>query len=211
MASEDLRIKSGNATQGSVRANQPPAFMLGDVPSKENSKGKAPDPASAGHQDPFVTPKPGPSSVGTSELPKLSPVAPAFTPLGLAGNAGEGTISSTLQIPSASSPGTLMYTQGATSAADLIPETPNGEAAHDRYLSSVTTGTHLSRSSQTSSSSIHSPGLMGQATKSGHFSSDGPISRSVMISQIDPRAPSTDLEGLLSVSVNESDLDKAES
>ncbi|KAL8873167.1 MAG: hypothetical protein Q9174_001319 [Haloplaca sp. 1 TL-2023] len=171
--------------------------MLGDVPTKETSKGKGPDPASAGNQDPFVTPKPGPSSVGASELPKLSPVAPAFTPLGLAAIPGEAATSSTLQLPDASSPETLVYTLGNVSAADHVPETPHGEAAHDKYLSSTTTGTHLSRSSQTSASSIHSPGLLRQATKSGHFSSDGPISRSVMVSQIDPRASLTDLEGLL--------------
>lgn len=210
MSPEDMRNKLGHATQGPLRSNQPPAFLLGSVPIKENTKGKAPDPASAGYQDPFVTPKPGPTAAGAAELPKLSPVAPTFTPLGFVEKNSEGIMSRTLQVPGAPSTGVAMCTPGSLPSASLMPETPYGEAVLERYLSSVTTGTHLSWSSQTSSSSIHSPGAMRQPTKSGHFSSDGPISRSMMISQIDVRTPSTDLEGLISVSLPEIDFAKTE-
>ncbi|KAL9602124.1 MAG: hypothetical protein Q9179_002632 [Wetmoreana sp. 5 TL-2023] len=197
LSPEDMHANMGGTPQIASRSNNPPAFLLGAIPMKENPKGKAPNPVPAGYQDPFVTPKPGSTSASSSEVPKLSPVAPTFTPLRLISNTSEGILSNTLKVPGTSSPGAIMYTPSSQPSASVIPETRCGEISLERYHSSVTSGTHLSRSSQTSSSSFHSPGAMRQLTRSGHFSSDSPISRSLMISQIDQRTPFTELESLL--------------
>ncbi|KAL8706340.1 MAG: hypothetical protein Q9201_000594 [Fulgogasparrea decipioides] len=87
----------GGTPQIASRSNNPPAFLLGAIPMKENPKGKAPNPVPAGYQDPFVTPKPGSTSASSSEVPKLSPVAPTFTPLRLISNTSEGILSNTLK------------------------------------------------------------------------------------------------------------------
>ncbi|KAL8737937.1 MAG: hypothetical protein Q9181_001200 [Wetmoreana brouardii] len=197
LSPEDMRTNMGGTPQNPPRSNNPPAFLLGAIPMKENPKGKGPNPVLAGYQDPFVTLKPGSTPASSSDVPKLSPVAPAFTPLRLASNASEGTISNTLKVPGTSSPGAIAYTPSSQPPAPVNPETRCGETSLEKYHSSVTSGTHLSRSSQTSSSSFHSSGAMRQLIRSGHFSSDSPISRSLMISQIDRRTPVTELESLL--------------
>ncbi|KAL8694505.1 MAG: hypothetical protein Q9218_000835 [Villophora microphyllina] len=197
LSPEDSRTESSDITQGDLRSNQPPAFLLRAVPVKAVPKGKVPNHGPTGFQDPFVTHTSAATNPGNAGVPKLSPAAPAFTPLGVAGDAGEATVSHTLRVPETVTPGRVTYSPTTLRSVPLMPGTPYAEMALGRLLSPVTSGTQFSRSSETSSSSIHSPGVVHQPTKSGHFSTDGPLSRSLMISQIDRRTPASDLEGLI--------------
>ncbi|KAL9031920.1 MAG: hypothetical protein Q9196_000116 [Gyalolechia fulgens] len=180
-----------NTAQGTLRSNQPPTFSLGAVPAKAVSKGNAIQSTAAGYQDPFVA---GLVATGSSEPPKLSAIAPSFMPLGHVETTGGGIVSHTLMVPANTSGGVHPYSPGCLLSAPFAPETPYGQVSFEGYLSPVAAGTHLSRSNQTSPSSMRSPGLERQPMKSGQFSSDSPISRSVMISQIDHRTSAADLE-----------------
>ncbi|KAL8710485.1 MAG: hypothetical protein Q9220_004917 [cf. Caloplaca sp. 1 TL-2023] len=103
LSPEDLRTdRSSVVNQGTLRSSQqPPPFTLGPVPAKGTFKAKAPAPApaSATLQDPFVTSKPGLPATCITEPLKLSPAAPAFTPLGQIGSASDDIVSRTLTVP----------------------------------------------------------------------------------------------------------------
>lgn len=200
LSPEEFRTESNDTVQEDLRLNQPPTFLLGAVPVKANSKGKTPKHGPACFQDPFVIHTSATPTIENAGLLKISPAAPAFTPLGLASNAGDSVVSHTLKVPAMITPQRATNSPTSPYSAPLMPRTSFADSGFERALSPGTSGTQPSRSSETSSSSIHSPVVARQSTKSGHFSSDGPVSRSVMISQIDRRTPASDLERLINVS-----------
>lgn len=200
LSPEEFRTESSDITQGELRSNQPPVFLLGAVPVKANLKGKIPYPGPACFQDPFVAHTSATPTADNAGLSRFSPAAPAFTPLGLVGNAGEAIVSHTLKVPATITPRKATNSPTSPYSAPPMAGTPCADLVFGRFVSPGTSGTQLSRSSETSSSSIHSPGVARQPANSGHFSSDGPVSRSVMISQVDRRTPASDVQGLISVS-----------
>ncbi|KAL8632267.1 hypothetical protein Q9189_002057 [Teloschistes chrysophthalmus] len=197
LSPEEFRTDSNDTIQEDLRLNQPPAFLLGAVPVKTNSKGKASKHGPAYIQDPFVIHTSATPTIENAGLQKFSPAAPAFTPSGLASNPSDAVISHTLKVPAMLTPQRATNSPASPYSDPLLPGTSFVDLGFERVLSPGTSGTQPSRSSETSSSSIHSPGVARQSTKSGHFSSDGPVSRSVMISQIDRRIPASDLERLI--------------
>ncbi|KAI4168913.1 MAG: hypothetical protein LQ343_006035 [Gyalolechia ehrenbergii] len=199
LSPEDLQFNHFNTAQGTLRSNHPPAFTLGAVPAKGLSKGTAIQSTAAGYQDPFVTTNSNLAAAASGEPPKLSAIAPSFTPLSCVETPGEGIVAHTLMVPVNTSGGVHPSPPGGLLPAPLVPETPYGQVSIEGYLSPVAAGTHFSPSEQTSPSSMRSPGIERQPTKSGQFSSDSPITRSVMISQIDHRTPATDLEAIFNV------------
>lgn len=167
-------FRQGITNQSSTTTNQPPAFLLGAVPPR------GPKSATIPYQDPFVTSKLG-RSPGYPRDPsknKLSPIAPAFTPLALGGGTGENIVSSTLMVPTNPSRGGTCYSPGSLQSSPLMPETPYAQTFHEPY----------------------SPSVQRQPTKSGNFSSDSLVSRSVVVSHMDSRTPAADIESLISVS-----------
>lgn len=166
-------FRQGITTQSSTTTNQPPAFLLGAVPPRGLKS------ATIAYHDPFVTSKLGQSAgyPRDSSKNKLSPIAPAFTPLALGGDTGENIVSSTLMVPNDPSRGTC-YSPGSLQSSPLPPETPNTQTCGE----------------------LCSPGAQRQPMKSGNFSSDSFVSRSVVVSHIDVRTPAADIESLISVS-----------
>ncbi|CAO1604063.1 hypothetical protein XANCAGTX0491_007629 [Xanthoria calcicola] len=164
-------FRQGITTQSSTTTNQPPAFLLGAVPPRGLKS------ATMAYHDPFVTSKLGQSAgyPRDSSKNKLSPIAPAFTPLALGGDTGENIVSSTLMVPNDPSRGTCC-SPGSLQSSPLPPETPNAQACGEPC----------------------SPGVQRQPMKSGNFSSDSFVSRSVVVSHIDVRTPAADIESLIS-------------
>ncbi|KAL8674624.1 MAG: hypothetical protein Q9168_000999 [Polycauliona sp. 1 TL-2023] len=162
--------RQGIINQGPTTASQPPAFLLGAVPPR------GPKPPAITSHDPFVTSKLG-RRAGYPEDPsknKLSPIAPAFTPLALGGATDDNVVSSTLMVPTNPSRGPAYYSPCSLQSSPLMPETPYGQTIHDPY----------------------SLGVQRQPTKSGNFLTDSLISRSVVFSHIDTRTPAADIENL---------------
>ncbi|KAL8726930.1 MAG: hypothetical protein Q9166_006387 [cf. Caloplaca sp. 2 TL-2023] len=187
LSPEDFRLNQ------SITTNQPPAFSLGAVPSKGNHKANAPRPATAAYHDPFVSSKPGPTTASSRESSKnkLSPIAPSFTPLAHVGNVGESVVSSSLMVPAGASSGGLVYSPGSVRSSPILPQSPYGQVDLEGCLLSVPNRMQFSHSSQDSSPSQRQP------TKSGQFSSNGFISRSVVISHVDRRTLAADIDGLI--------------
>ncbi|KAL8944397.1 MAG: hypothetical protein Q9216_000448 [Gyalolechia sp. 2 TL-2023] len=198
LSPEDFQFNHFDTPQGAFRSNQPPAFSLGAVPARGVAKGNAIQSTAAGYQDPFVTTNPGLGTTDSNEPPRLSAIAPSFTPLVNSETTGEGIVSHTLVVPVNTSGGAHPYPTLGLLPAPIFPETPYGQTSFDGYLSPVAIGTQFSRSQQTSPSSMRSPEIERQPTKSGQFSSDIPLSRSVMIGQINHRTPASDLETIFS-------------
>ncbi|KAL8653450.1 MAG: hypothetical protein Q9226_003848, partial [Calogaya cf. arnoldii] len=172
LSPEEFRQSIPN--QGSTAKNQPPAFLLGAVPPRGYKS------APATSHDPFVTSKLARSAAYPREPPqnKLSPIAPAFTPLALGGATGENIVSSTLMVPTNLSRGGTYYSPGSLQSSPLMPETPYAQTFREPY----------------------SPSVQRPPTKSGNFSSDSLVSRSVVISHIDNLTPAADMESLISPS-----------
>ncbi|KAL8923402.1 MAG: hypothetical protein Q9172_003151 [Xanthocarpia lactea] len=165
-------FRQGITTQGSTTTNQPPAFLLGAVPPR------GPKSVTITYHDPFVTSNPG-QSAGYLKDPsriKLSPIAPAFTPLALGGATGETIVSSTLTVPMNPPRGSHYYSPSSLQSSPRMPETPYAQTFHEPY----------------------SPNVQHPPTKSGQFSSDSLVSRSVVVSHMDMRTPAADIEGLIS-------------
>lgn len=199
LSPEDLQPNQCRTAQVTSTSNQPPAFFLGAVPTKATSKGRATESTTASHQDPFVTINSGLVAARSSNPPKLSPVASNFTPSGLMENTGGNILSRTLTMPVHSTTSAYVCTPNSLPSASMVPETPYDQASLQGYLSSATAGTHVSLSSQASPESLRSPGSGRQPPKSGRFSSDSSISRSVMISHMDRGTPPADVESIISV------------
>ncbi|KAL8828891.1 MAG: hypothetical protein Q9170_006408 [Blastenia crenularia] len=198
LSPEECQSNHVSTVQDVLRSNQPPSFSLEAVPTKGVLKGNLIKSTTAGYQDPFVISSPGFGSAASNEPPKLSAVAPSFTPLGLAENTGGNIVSHTLTVPVNGSSAPRMYSPGRHLSVPLMPETPYSQESFEGHLSPVASRTLRSYSNQTSPSSMRSPGLERQQMKSGQFSSDSQISRSMMISQIDRCTPTAHLENIIS-------------
>ncbi|KAL8651394.1 MAG: hypothetical protein Q9210_003281 [Variospora velana] len=96
LSPEDLQSSQCSTTQSTSQSNQPPIFTLGAVPAKGFLKGRAIEMKIASYQDPFVTISPDPVASRPKEPPKLSPIAPTFTPLGLVETTSGNIVSHTL-------------------------------------------------------------------------------------------------------------------
>lgn len=195
LSPDELHFNHFSTTQGAHRSNQPPAFSLGAVPAKGASRGNAVQSSATGFQDPFVTTKSVLATAGSSHQPKLSAIAPSFTPQGHAETIGRDIFSHTLVVPGVNtSNGVGGYPSTGLHAVPVIPETPYGQLPFEGYHPHGAISMHRPPSDQTSPFSMHSPMLEHQQTKSGQFSSDGPISRLVMVSHIDHTTPARSLE-----------------
>ncbi|KAL8791431.1 MAG: hypothetical protein Q9213_000047 [Squamulea squamosa] len=171
LSPEDIR--QDITAHGSMVTTQPPAFLLGAVPLKGHKL------AGTTYHDPFLSSKPE-NTVGHPTDPsrhKLSPIAPAFTPLALGGATSENIVSSTLMVPMHPSRGGPYYSPSSLQSSPRLPETPYGQTSYEPY----------------------SPGVQPLPTTSGQqFSTDSFISRSVVISHVDGRMSAEDFEGLIS-------------
>ncbi|KAL8985183.1 MAG: hypothetical protein Q9205_001060 [Flavoplaca limonia] len=168
-------FRHGVTNQGPTTANQPPAFLLGAVPLRGSKS------ATLTYHDPFVTSKLARSG-GYSRDPskiKLSPIAPAFTPLALGGASGGNIVSSTLTVPINSARGGTYCSSSSLQSSPLIPETPYTKTIHGPY----------------------SPVVQRQPTKVGNFSSDSLVSRSVVVSGIDTHTAASEIESLISPTI----------
>lgn len=199
LSPEDLQPMQRNTSRVTLASDQPPAFLLGAVPAKATSMENASASAITGYHDPFVTITSGPVAARSSVPPKLSPVAPTFTPSGFIGNTVGNIVSRTLSVPVNFTGSTYVYTPSSLPSSAAVPEFPNDQDSDERYLSSATTGTHLSHSSQASPASLRGPGTEHQPPKSGRFTSDSSISRSVRISQMNRSTLPIDVETIISV------------
>ncbi|KAL8864269.1 MAG: hypothetical protein Q9198_009980, partial [Flavoplaca austrocitrina] len=119
-------FRHGITNQGPTTANQPPAFLLGAVPLRGSKS------ATLTYHDPFVTSKLARSG-GYSRDPskiKLSPIAPAFTPLALGGASGGNIVSSTLTVPINSARGGTYCSSSSLQSSPLMPETQYTKTIH---------------------------------------------------------------------------------
>lgn len=200
LSPEELQFNHFSTAQGTLKSNQPPTFSIGAVPAKGTSRANPTQSSAASYQDPFVTAVPALAAAGSSEQPKLSAIAPSFTPLGYAEFIGGGNVPNTLMAPVFNtSRGVGVYPQPGLLSVPVIPETPYGQVSFEEYKSPAAMSIHRSPSDQTSPSSMHSPVLDRQQLKSGQFSSDNPLSRLVMVSQIDQNTPISNLETIFNV------------
>jgi len=176
---EELRSSHRAVKTGIVRPNVPPAFAL-NIYARPSSSGNSGNPTAFTSSDPFVGPF---NVVGTglsaSDLPKLSPAATSFTPLGHQG----------LSVPVAA----VKHRDETDESRATTPrpnDTPINLAAQN------TASTAATGAAQTSAS------LTEAATfpKVGHFTSDHNTSRYLMVGQVAMRTPLADLEAFFNVS-----------
>ena len=185
---EDL--KAGG--QGIVRPNVPPAFNLACDNTNFASKGKAGNTSSLSSQDPFVSaPALTPTTRSSAGASKLSPTALNFTP------------ATSTCLPSGHGfPASVSSRQGGVAATVLLAlppgsqTSPNHTIASGRILSGHSSTDKLSPGKSTASS------MNGYGLRHGQFSSDGRVSRSLMISQITPETSVKDIQAIFNVSLD---------
>lgn len=184
---DDLRTDQKPTNHHTLRSNLPPVFSLSAVPAKASPKGKVPHSDVTPQQhDPFVTAKTGLAAYSTSEPPKLSPTASAFTPMGFRDYKPGNIVSHTLIVPSNTSDGAA-DTQANISrlSPSSAPITSSGHLSLQRCLSSTTTTSSSSVASQPMSTLSQKPFFGGDESLSFHFSSTTGLSRALIISQVD--------------------------
>ncbi|KAL8760165.1 MAG: hypothetical protein Q9184_003408 [Pyrenodesmia sp. 2 TL-2023] len=195
LSPEDLQPKHITSTRVAPTSNQPPTFSLSTVPT---FRGTGIDSTVAGHHDPFVTIKSGTVGTRPTGPPKLSPIAPTFTPMGLNENDGGSIVSQAMAAPIDSNRSTYLYTPGSLPSASMMSELAYDHTSRETYLTSPTTSANAFHSNPTSPGSLASPGTERQLPKLGRFTSEGSISRCVMISQIDRSTPPSEIETVIS-------------
>ncbi|KAL9044105.1 MAG: hypothetical protein Q9214_002734 [Letrouitia sp. 1 TL-2023] len=184
---EDLRTDQKPTNHHTLRSNLPPVFSLSAVPAKASPKGKASHSDVTPQQhDPFVTTKTGLTAYSTSEPPKLSPTASAFTPMGFRDYKPGNIVSHTLIVPSNTSDGAA-DTQANVSrlSPSSAPITSSGHLSLQRCLSSTTTTSSSSVTSQPISTPSQKLFFSGDENLPIHFSSTTGLSRALIISQVD--------------------------
>ncbi|KAL8898483.1 MAG: hypothetical protein Q9207_006677 [Kuettlingeria erythrocarpa] len=194
LSPEEVQLKNSSTTRVAPTSNEPPTFSLSTVPA---FTAIGTDSTTTGYHDPFVTSSSGPAGTRRSEPPKLSPIAPTFTPLGFNGNNGGIIVSQAVGAPVNSNRSTYLYTPGSVPSASMVPELAYDQASRETYLTS-STGTSVFHSQPTSPGSIASPSTERQPPGSGRFTSDSSIARRVMISQVDRSTLPADLETVIS-------------
>lgn len=175
---EELRSSHRAVKTGIVRPNVPPAFAL-NIYARPSSSGNAGNPTASTFSDPFV----GPSNLAgiglsASDLPKLSPAATSFTPLGRQG----------LSVPVAA-----VKHRDETNESRATTPRPNDTSinlAAQNMASTAATGAAQSSASSNEASAF---------PKVGNFTSDYNTSRYLMVGQVAMRTPLTDLEAFFTV------------
>ncbi|KAL9613748.1 MAG: hypothetical protein Q9167_001762 [Letrouitia subvulpina] len=184
---EDLRTDQKPTNRITLRSDLPPVFSLSAVPAKASPKGKAShSDVSPQQHDPFVTTKAELTAYSTSEPPKLSPTASAFTPMGFRDYKPGNIISHTLIVPSNTSDGATDTHANASRLSPLsAPITSSGHLSLQRCLSSTTTTSSSSVTSQPMSIPSQKPFFSGDEPFPFQFSSTNGLSRALIISQVD--------------------------
>ena len=186
---EELRSEHRVPKTGIVRPNNPPAFTLSVYPgpgpndTTSSTSGRA-------SSDPFV----GPSSTGglglnsslsTNDLPKLSPAATSFTPLG----------HHHLNLPSAAIKHRDEITQPLVATSGLGATTDN-LASHG---TAVTAATEIDEA-EASQSLLPSQADASTFPKWGDFTSDFDISRYLSVKKIALTTTVSEIEAIFNVS-----------
>ena len=186
---EELRSGYGAPKTGTVRPNIPPAFTLSVYPGPvsndqtSNTSGRA-------SSDPFV----GPSSIGgiglnsslsTNDLPKLSPAATSFTPLGRPH----------LSLPAAATKHRDEITQPLVATSG--PSATTGNLASEG--TAVTAATEVNQAAA-SQSLLPSQADASTFPKVGDFTSDYDISRYLSVKQIALTTTVSEIQTIFNVS-----------
>lgn len=197
---EDLRADQKPTNNHALRSNLPPVFSLSAVPAKASPKGKASRPDLTPQQhDPFVTGKTGLTAYSTSEPPKLSPTASAFTPMGFRDYKPGNIVSHMLIVPSNTSDGTAdTHANVNRVSPSSAPVTSSGHLSLQRCPSSTTTSSS-SVTSQPMSTPPQKPFFSGDENGTFHFSSTTGLSRALIISQVDRDVSNREFIELLKV------------
>lgn len=199
---EDFRNQSKTSAYGTVRANLPPSFSLGQSQDKSSPTAKLGNLALFGSQDPFISIS-GCASVGRggNDPPKLSPVASTFTPFKYQDPTPANTAPDalTISVPRANAyPGILKHGNALQTPASIAGSVTNESENHPMMSNSELPMTATSQSTSSGTSSIPTS-FEAELAKFGHFSSDGETSRSLVLSHI-PRTTAThDIDGFFNV------------
>ena len=185
-------LKAGG--HGIARSNIPPAFNLFRTNTNFSPKGKAGKTTSLGSQDPFVS---APASTRTSsDASKLSPIALKLTPALSHGlSSGHGVpVSASIRQHIAAAPVLLAL-------PPVLQTFPNHATAANRMLFG-SPGADMLSPGILPPSSMDGFGLRVGELKNGQFSSDGGVSRALMISQITPGTSVKDIQAIFNVSLS---------
>lgn len=200
---EDLRNQPKTNAYGTVRANLPPAFSLGQSQDKSSPTAKLGNLALFGSQDPFISIS-GCASAGRggNDPPKLSPVASTFTPFKyqepITANTAPDVL--TISVPRANAfPSISKHGNAALTPASTAGSATNESEKHSMLSNSEVPMTSSSQSTSSGTSSIPTS-FEAELTKFGHFSSDGETSRSLVLSHIPRTTPTHDIDGFFNVS-----------
>lgn len=177
-----------------ARSNVPPAFNLVRTNANFSPKGKVGKITSLSSQDPFVSAPALPVSTRTSsDASKLSPTALSFIPPSSDGlSSGHGVpVSASIRQRIAGAPILLEL-------PPILQSSPNHATAANRMLSGPLGADMLSPGIM-SPSSMNRVGLRVGELKNGQFSSDGGVSRALMISQITPGTSVKDIQAIFNV------------
>lgn len=199
---EDFRNQPKSNAYGTVRANLPPAFSLGQSQDKSSPTAKLGNLAHFGSPDPFISIS-GCASAGRggSDPPKLSPVASTFTPFKYQeptpGNTAPDVL--TISVPRANAfPSIFKNGNAAPTPASTAGSATNETETHSMLSNSMVPMTSSSQSTSSGTSTIPTP-FENELTKFGHFSSDGDTSRSLVLSHIPRTTPTHDIDGFFNV------------
>lgn len=199
---EDFRTQPKGITYGTVRSNLPPAFTLSHAQGNSSPKAQLGDNNTFGSQDPFVTVSGcASSSQGSSDPPKLSPVASSFTPFKFQKHAPASLTLQSLKVSPPKSNGQVGVLGLGHVATSSVPVISSAKVEPGRYSMPVGSEVPISSISQPISSvspSDHTS-VEPDSTKMGQFSSDGGTSRSLAISQIPKTTSKDDVDGFFSV------------
>ena len=200
---EVFRTQPKAGVYGAVRSNFPPAFSLHHTQGNSSSKASLSNLSIFGSQDPFITNlNVADNGQGSTNSPKLSPVASSFTPrrfhelpcisarpiglnVSLLKSNSQVSIVGLGHVETKPFPGTASTNNGSG-------KPPVIAGADVPALTTIQPDTSVSLNGQTSAE--------GGFIKMGRFSSDDESSRSLVISQIPQSTSSKDIDGFFSVS-----------
>lgn len=206
---EDFRNQPKTSAYGTVRANLPPAFSLGQSQDMSSPTSKLGNLALFASQDPFISIS-GCASAGRSgnDPPKLSPVASTFTPFKYQDSTPANTAPDvlTISVPRANAfPTIFKHGNTALTSASTAGSATNESEKHSMPSNSEVLMTSSSQSTSSGNSSIPTS-FEAEYTKFGHFSSDGETSRSLVLSHIPRTTPTHDIDGFFNVGGLQIDL-----
>ena len=181
---------------GISRPKVPPPFNLVRANTNFSPNGKAGNSNSLGSHDPFVSaPSLSASTRTSSDTSKLSPTALTFTP------ASSNDLSSSHGVPVSSSIRQYGAKAPLLDAQSLVLQTSSDNASATSGMLPGFPGADMLSSAGLSPSSMDAFGLRVGDLKKGLFSSDGGVSRALMISQITPGTSMKDIQAIFNVSL----------